>query len=362
MILGWIIVLFLLIGIIYVQLDTFGGRFTRKIKKELSKSPNFNKGQFQNLVYTPNFAEGVTIWQVIKKNFKKKNKDLIPKKPIPAVKINLNNHLTDFAIWLGHSSLYLNYNNVHFLVDPVKTVYAAPLKGVNKSFKVDPSWQVEDFKQIDVVLITHDHYDHLDRQTIKRILKRHKEVKFYVGLGVKIHLIRWGVSEKNIFEMDWWDTIELNSEINIHFLPTRHFSGRKWYRNNTLWGSFMLISESSNIYIGGDSGYGSHFKEIARRFPKIDLAFLEMGQYHQFWPYIHMFPQEVHQAATDLKAKTLIPIHHSMFALSDHTWNEPLLISETWENNTVFKKYIPLIGSIIPILKPLPQPIRWWHQ
>lgn len=350
----------LLVGLVYVQLDTFGGRYTRKVKEKLKKSKHFSKGQFQNLEHTPNFAEGVNVWTVFKKQFQRKNKNLRPQKAVPAKGINWSQVPNNSVLWLGHSSLFLKIQGISILVDPVRTVYASPLKGVNKSFPIVPALDFKTLENLDYILITHDHYDHLDRQTIKQL--KHLQATFICGLGVNIHLQRWGIPTSKIKELEWWDTFNLNKAVKLHFLPTRHFSGRKWYRNNTLWGSFMLETLKKTIYLGGDSGYGTHFKTIARKFPKIDVAFLELGQYNAMWPYIHMQPEDFEKAVKDLKVRKVIPIHHSAFALSTHAWNEPhqkiIKLSEHWEQE---KLYIPQIGEPIDFDESIPPQNYWWE-
>lgn len=362
MFIGYFFISLLLIGIIYIQLDTFGGRYTLKVKERLRKSSNFKNGQFGNLETTPNFAPGVNFGSLLKQQLKRKESNLKPNTPIEANPIFPHLIENNSFVWLGHSSLFLKIDNQHILVDPVQTVYASPVKGFNKSFPIHNQWKVEDFEHIDMVLITHDHYDHLDRQTIKRILKINPNVSFYCGLGVGMHLKRWGAKAENISELDWEEKVQISNEFKLHFLATRHFSGRKWRRNNTLWGSFMLESKELTVYLGGDSGYGTHFKKIGAQFSKIDIAFLEMGQYNQFWPYIHMFPEEVIKAALDLKTSVLIPVHHSMFALSDHAWTAPLDAVRSWPDDLPFQYYIPQIGDVQFFNQPMPLQNYWWYK
>lgn len=349
----------LLIGFIYIQLDTFGGRYTREVKKRSKASPNFSKGQFQNILHTPNFGKGVSVWDILKKQLQSKDQNRRPQHPIPTKLIDWKNIPDETAIWLGHSSLFLKIQGLHILVDPVRTTFAAPLKGMNRTFPIKPEWNFDTLPTLDYVFITHDHYDHLDRQTIKSL--RRFNATYICGIGVGMHLKRWKVPVSKIHEMDWWDSLDLTPNVKLHFLPTRHFSGRKWYRNNTLWGSFMIESSQATLYLGGDSGYGNHFKMIADRFPSIDLAFLELGQYSPFWPYIHMNPDDFEKAVRDLNISKVWPVHHSIFALAHHPWFEPhneiSKKSEKWDNIELF---LPQIGEPIQFKEPAPKLVRWW--
>lgn len=350
---------FLLAGIVYLQLDTFGGRFTKEIKKKNKKSPHFKKGRFRNLEFTPQFAKGINLFSLIKANFRKKNKNLQPNNPVPSKKIDWEHVPDNTFIFLGHSSLFIKIQGISILVDPVNTTYASPMKGVNRSFPLQEEWSIGNLKQLDYVFISHDHYDHLDRQTIKSLRKFQAE--YICGLGVSMHLLRWKIAKNKIKEMDWWDTITLKNGIDLHYLPTRHFSGRKWYRNNTLWGSFLLETTLGNIYLGADSGYGKHFKMIQDKFPKIEWAFMELGQYNAMWPYIHMCPDDFKKAVNELKAEKIIPIHHSRFALSSHAWNAPMIEVLNMEKDFhTAALYIPKIGEVVSFNQKLPNIKKWW--
>lgn len=360
MVFGIFLGCFLLVGLIYIQLDTFGGRYTPEVKKRIKASPNFSKGQFQNLQHTPNFGKGVSVFDILKKQFRHKDKNIRPQHPIPTVPIDWNNIPEESAIWLGHSSLFLKTQGLQILVDPVRTTFASPMKGMNRSFQIEPEWDFDGLDSLNYVFITHDHYDHLDRQTIKSL--RHLNATYICGIGVGMHLKRWGVPVIKIIEMDWWEHIDLTPKLRIHFLPTRHFSGRKWFRNNTLWGSFMLESSDATIFLGGDSGYGDHFKTIADKFPNIDLAFLELGQYSPFWPYIHMNPDDFEKAVHDLKISKVWPVHHSIFALAHHPWFEPhKTISEKSTNWEDIQLYLSQIGQPIQFMEKAPEIVSWWE-
>lgn len=178
-------------------------------------------------------------------------------------------------------------------------------------------YAVDDIPPIDFLLITHDHYDHLDHSTIVKLKSKIKQV--ITGLGVGAHLQRWAV----IMEKDWNEEMQFES-FTISTTPARHFSGRDFKRNSSLWLSFVIITPDKKIFIGGDSGYDTHFKNIGEQFGPFDLVILKCGQYNNYWKYIHMMPEEAVQAAEDLQAKKLLPVHWGKFSLSLHAWDEPV--------------------------------------
>ena len=191
-----------------------------------------------------------------------------------------------------------------------------------KAFDGSDIYTVDDFPEIDFLILTHDHYDHLDYKTIKKLKPKVKTI--YCSLGLSSHLIYWGFNENIITEMDWWQTNKMADDMTLTAAPARHFSGRGLKRYKTLWSSFILKTSSYNLYLGGDSGYDSHFKEIGEKYGPFDIAILESGQYNTAWPLIHMMPEQTVQAALDLKAKVLLPVHWGKFTLAMHPWNEPV--------------------------------------
>lgn len=225
--------------------------------------------------------------------------------------------------WLGHSSFLIEAGPKRILVDPVFGQYAAPhpLLGrarFNKEMPID----LADLPAIDVVIISHDHYDHLDYPTIKEL--KDKVGHFLVPLGVGNHLRRWDIEEAKITEMDWWqeETIE---DMKIVLTPSRHMSGRGLTdQSATLWGSWIIQNPHTNIYFSGDGGYGKHFKEIGAKYGPFDIGLMECGQYNELWRNMHMMPEESVQAAIDVKAQRIVPVHWGSFALATHSWTDPV--------------------------------------
>ena len=208
------------------------------------------------------------------------------------------------------------------------------------------------------VFISHDHYDHLDKGTIKAI--KAKVAFFIVPLKLGNYLRDWGVNEDNIVELDWWQSIDI-SGIEFIATPTQHFSGRGLLdRDETLWASWVIRSQTSNIYFSGDSGYFSGFKEIGEKYGAFDITFIETGAYNHLWKEIHMMPQESVQAHIDLKGKVMVPIHNSTFDLAMHDWFEPLdKVSELSKTMGVSLS-TPIVGEMIDMLE-APRENPLWH-
>ena len=229
------------------------------------------------------------------------------------------------------------------LVDPVFYV-ASPVSFINKPFKGTDVYYPEDMPDIDYLIITHDHWDHLDYKTIVEL--RPRIGKGICALGVGEHFEYWKFDKKKIVELDWNENESLDPGLTVHCLPARHFSGRGLTPNRTLWASFLLETPSQKIYIGGDGGYDSRFEVIGERFPNIDLAILENGQYNDDWKYIHLMPQYMSRAAKDLKAKKILTVHHSKYALSKHRWDEPLKNARNMQADSL-DVLIPRIGEVV---------------
>ena len=255
------------------------------------------------------------------------------------------------------SSCFLKINGVTILVDPVFSGNAAPVSCMIKAFKGTDIYTVDDFPNIDILLLTHDHYDHLDYKTVKKL--QHKVKKVCCSLGVGSHLEHWGFDQKTITELDWWQTFETR-ELTLTATPGRHFSGRGLKRGQTLWSGFVLETKGYNLFLGGDSGYDSHFKKIGDEFGPFDLVILESGQYNKSWPHIHMMPEQTVQASLDLQSKVLLPVHWAKFSLAMHPWTEPIQRVVTEAKKLGVKLTTPMIGETVTIGKDYPDQ-AWWR-
>ena len=322
-----IVVLFVGAGLAILSHPAFG--LWRHVSKErIQASPNYRNGMFQNQEPTPQFTGDTasmrrTFWRFLT------NKDTlrVPQQPIPAIKTDLKNLPTDsdWLVWFGHSSYLFCLNGLHFLVDPILQP-EWPSSMMLKSFPGTDIYRPNDLPEIDVLIVTHEHWDHMDYATLRDIRTK---VKYVVcPLGIADYLRYWGYSNEQIAEMDWAESLcrqtAIRDTITITCLPSRHFSNRLLgKRNQTLWASFMIEAGGRKVYIGGDGGYDKRFREIHERFGSIDLAFLENGQYNANWKYIHTTPEDLEKVILDLQAKQVFTVHHDKYSLAMHPWYEP---------------------------------------
>ena len=277
-------------GCVVLNLARFGEAPNAQQQKAYTGSANYNAGEqaFHNQVTTPVLKEGVSTWSVMWGNLTSSADNLAPQGAIPVHKVDFKSlpREENLIVWLGHSGFFLQLNGQRILVDPVFSDYASPFSFMVKAFKGTTIFTVDDLPEIDVLLISHDHYDHLDFNTA--VALKNKVKKVFVPLGIGAHFSHWDYTPEQLHEADWYDSLELDNDVQIHLVPARHYSGRSLTRNQTLWGGFVITSPQFRLLLGGDSGYGPHFKAIGERFGGFDLVALDTGQYDPRWPYIHM--------------------------------------------------------------------------
>jgi L-ascorbate metabolism protein UlaG (beta-lactamase superfamily) len=261
--------------------------------------------------------------------------------------------------WFGHSASLVEIGGKKVLLDPMLSVKMGPLALVTpKRYNQELAIYPEQLPAIDAVLISHDHYDHLDYQTVLKI--KDKVGRFYVPLGVGAHLRRWGVAESHIHEMTWGDSVKLPG-LTIISSQTQHFSGRGLTnRNSTFWSSWVLKTPQHRLFYSGDGGYGLHFKEIGQQYGPFDLALMECGQYDRAWPQIHMQPEQSVQAALDVRARTMLPVHWGAFTEAHHPWNESVERATAAAARQNLPLATPLLGQPVVLGGPLPQQ-PWWR-
>ncbi|WP_156285747.1 MBL fold metallo-hydrolase [Oceanivirga salmonicida] len=368
----------LILTFIYINVHpAFGDKPNKDSMLNMKKSPNFDGNHFTNIDITSlKSGEDIRLLDRIitlkSMFFPQKGKN--PTKPIKTVPINVKEIKNGEFAWLGHSTVLFKTNDTTIITDPV-FYNAAPVFFAGKPFAMTNKPQIKDLPHIDIVLISHDHYDHLDYYAIKEM---HENVsKFYVPLGVKAHLLYWGVADEKISEYDWYDEVKFN-DIRFVFTPSRHFSGRnlddirlmlieKEYTGRTLWGSWAVISPNLKAYFSGDGGYTNEFLKLGEMFDGFDIAFMENGAYNKVWSTIHMMPEETAKAIIDIKAKVALPIHWGKFDLSNHRYNEPperIINAINNHNEKVseqeqIKLVLPKIGEIFSIDE-LPYS-KWWE-
>ena len=262
------------------------------------------------------------------------------------------------VVWLGHSSLLLNFHGKIILIDPVLSESASPLPFIIPRFQAPPI-SIQELPSIDYVVISHDHYDHLDMKVAQHFART--ETQYIVPLGVGLHLQGWGVHENKITELDWWEKTRFGG-IEFIATPAQHFSGRTLGTSNeTLWASWILDDGRQRIYFSGDSGYDVHFKEIGDKYGPFDLAFIENGQYNPKWKEVHLLPNETIQAFEDLNARALFPIHWGMFKLAWHPWYEPIVRTYSAAQERGIQLISPVLGQVAEIGNKASYG-NWWEE
>ncbi len=361
-VLALVVVVFVLGVVLYLYVNPqFGATISESERQAFTKSNQWDGEKFVNQSETTMDISLRTIPGLLKKQFSGRA-ERSPKKKLEMQTFDMGSWQRDTAafqfIWFGHSVGLMKMAGINLLIDPMFGGDASPVGPVRTKRYTDSTIHIIDqLPFIDVVLITHDHYDHLDFESFKKL--KGKVGHYYVPLGVKRHLLRWEVSEENITEFDWWESAEIG-EVQMTFVPSRHFSGRGLSdRAKSLWGGWTFISPKHRVYWSGDGGYDAHFKEIGNKLGPFDWAFLECGQYNKHWHHIHMYPEESIQAAIDVQAKTAIPIHWGAFTLALHTWQDPVqrFAAEAKAKNVNIA--MPQLGEVIIFDKEEKE--YWWE-
>ena len=341
--------------------DAFGTIPRGKYKKRLRQSPNNINGRFRNIQDTPLTGDNSSYIKILIRLLLK-NRHLRPEEPLPDIKTNIKllPKEKNCFIWFGHSSYYIQLNGKKILVDPIFSSHAGPVSFIARAFKYKYQYKCKDINQIDYLLITHDHWDHLDYRTMR--LLRNKTKKVICGLGVRVHLELWKYSKSKIIDMDWNEKIKLDNDITVYSVPARHFSGRSFRKDKTLWLSYIVETPDKRIFLGCDGGYDNVFAETGAKFCGFDFAILENGQYNECWPYIYSNPKEVLQEVKDLNAKCLIPIHSCKFAISNHPWYEPLEDITHLNKDNDIHIITPMIGEVVSLDDVKYSINYWWKE
>ena len=328
------------------------GRQPRGERLERCKqSPQWKDGEFVNVHETPTLTGNDGFFGQMWKFLFGRVDDLKPGHDIPVVKTSLKDipRTEEVCVWLGHSSVYIQTQGVRFLFDPVLT-NKLPVWWFMRPFKGADAYTTDDIPEVDYLIITHDHWDHLDWKTVTALKDRVGQVVCSLGIGE--HFEYWGYDPKKIHDLDWGESYG-----PLRCLPTRHFSGRMG-QHKTLWASY-LIDGPCRIFVSGDGGYDERFKQIGEQYPDIDLAIMENGQYDKGWHYIHTLPRELPQAISDLGAARVLTYHNSKYSLANHSWTEPLDSIYEHAKGQPWQLLTPRIGE--PIGLDEQQTFRkWW--
>ena len=329
--------------------------------EKINNAERYKENKFLN--YTPSPEMNLVKMLPMMWDFMFTDNDRKPKVELPTHKIDISKIINvkpdELKVtWVGHSSQIINIDGKLILADPVfnsKTVFMGPSR-----YNGDVPLDIEDLPEIDVVIISHNHYDHLNIATIEKI---HPKVKrFLIPLMVGAELENAGVPREKITELNWWDEVNIDDEFMIAFTPTQHFSGRGLFdRDETLWGSYVLQGPKHKVYFSGDSGYFKGFKEIGEKYGPFDITLLECGAYNKKWHYVHMMPEETAQAHLDLKGKILQPMHWGTYNLALHAWYDPIVRVAKAADSLGIQLSTPIVGETITIDENLVTE-RWWEK
>jgi L-ascorbate metabolism protein UlaG (beta-lactamase superfamily) len=289
--------------------------------------------------------------------------ETVPKQALGPFKTDLSVYTTPPSsglrvTWIGHSSLLIEIDGRRILTDPVWSERASFLSFMGPKRFFDPPLALDQLPPLDAVLLSHDHYDHLDKNVIKYFAG--KSTLFYCSLGVGRYLEEWGINSNFITEIDWGDSVMIGKDCILTATPARHFSGRGIInRNETLWSSFVIKGLKHNIFFGADSGWFPGFKEIGDTFGPFDLTILEIGAYGKYWPDIHMGPDNATNAHIALRGKLMMPIHWGTFNLALHAWYEPIEKLMDFAREKNIELFVPEPGKPTEVTES-PYNSNWW--
>lgn len=360
--LATVVVVLALAAIAFQHLPRFGQLPQGERLTRIEHSANYVAGIFKNQIDTPLQTTDQSEFSMLMERFEREKGHPRPPGPIPVVKTNLKalDAKQDIVVWLGHSSYYVQLAGYRILIDPVFSENASPIPRTNLAFEGTSIYTADDVPAVDFLLISHDHYDHLDYPTVLAL--KDKVAHVVVGLGVGAHFERWGYPLAKIHEADWYDKVSLAEGLDIDVTPARHFSGRTFDRNKSLWVGFALISPQRRFFFSGDSGYGPHFAEIGKRYGPFDWIALDTGQYDPRWANVHMNPEQASQAAVDLRTKVLTPGHIGRFSLAPHDWDDPFKRIAAASAGRDYALWTPLIGRPIYFDGRRQSFDHWWEQ
>ncbi|MEC0089054.1 MBL fold metallo-hydrolase [Paenibacillus macquariensis] len=354
-----------IIGFVYLLMTfypPFGGKTPReKLTKQIHRSNYFNGRFFNTLPTSVSNGMGVTISMLVK--FIKGNPQGRPSVPLPVELVDphfVKENQQDYVIWFGHSALLVVINGIKLLIDPMLGNSPSPFPFLGGKRYGKLPMEIEDMPTIDAIILSHDHYDHLDYGSMLKLKEKVKH--FFVPLGVGAHLERWGISQARITEMDWWEEAGFEG-LTLACTPARHFSGRKFVdKEATLWCSWVICGEQTKLFFSGDSGYSPHFKEIGQKYGPFDMTLMECGQYDERWAGVHMFPEQTIQAQVDVQGKLMIPIHWCGFTLAFHDWTDPVerALKAAKEHDVHIST--PRIGEIVWMGSSNYPVSTWWRE
>jgi len=347
------------VGAWVLTLDPFGGELSGERLARARANPLYRDGAFANP--PPPSPPRASNWMLLREELA--NKEIrVPPSPIPVVPVDakaLQAAPGLRAFWIGHASVYVEIDGVRLLVDPVFSEYASPFAYGPRRFHPPPI-ALADLPPIDAVLVTHDHYDHLDMDAAKQLAAR--GAVFHVPLGIGAHLERWKIPAGQIREYEWWQEQSVRG-VRIVSTPTRHYSGRGLAKNVALWTSWSVIGARHRFYVSGDTGYAGHFREIGDKLGPFDLSFVKAGAYGPgaSWADIHMSAEDAVRAHREVRAKRMVPVHWGTFNLAFHAWDEPIRRTLAAAKASEVEVVTPRIGELLDADRPFTS-TAWWEQ
>lgn len=345
-------------AVLFLKLwPAFGGRASAEDRENYARrAQNYRDGKFYN--------DGD--FEIVRKTEKKdenilSNKGVRPEGELPAQEPSFGRALGTDEVqitWFGHSSLLLQMHGKNILIDPVFSERSSPVSFVGSRRFSDAPVKVDELPQIDFLVLSHDHYDHLDYNVIKEIDRKVKQ--YVVPLGVENHLERWNIEKKKIQNMAWWEEITVGG-LTIGCTPARHYSGRSLDDQfATLWASWVFQDEYHKVYESGDSGYGGQYEQIHDKYGDFDFILTDCAQYDVNWPEVHMFPEEAVQAAQTLGAGVAMPIHWGAFALANHAWDDSVERFVAAGEKAGLQIVTPQLGETMSLESAGAYTERWW--
>jgi L-ascorbate metabolism protein UlaG (beta-lactamase superfamily) len=338
----------------------FGGSPDDETLARMQSSPQFRGDHFENLEPTTTLKPGTELATL--EALVTGDEMRSPTCPLPmktggaALRTPPSSGLR--VTWLGHSTTLIEVDGSTVLTDPMWSERSSPSRWVGPTRFHPPPIAIEDLPHVDAVLISHDHYDHLDMETTRALAER--GVEFHVPLGLRAHLEAFGIDER-VIEHDWWEPATLGSGARVVSTPSRHFCGRgvPWH-DGTLWTSWVIAGDRHRVFYSGDTGLTESFRETARREGPFDVALLEIGQFHENWPQIHLGPAGALEAFEMLGARTLVPVHWATFELAYHDWSEPAETLFTLANERGVALATPMLGESFEPTEAVPRD-PWWR-
>ena len=363
---GMIVFPFVVVGsvIFLSNCSSFGGTVSGERLKRVQASPHYHDAEFANTRRHPSL-KAADVWGYLIEQFFG-DQTRVPPSAIPMSAVAPTSMQSPpppglRATWLGHSSVLIELDGLRLLIDPVFSDYASPFDGIGPKRFHPPPIAMTDLPVIDAVIISHDHYDHLDMRTVQYLSSN--GTRFIVPLGVGAHLDEWEVPKNQIIELDWWESTKLK-DLTIVCTPAQHYSSRGLFDyKETLWSSWSVIGPEHRFFYSGDSGFADHFEKIGNRLGPFDLGIIKIGQYGPgaSWVYSHMNPEDAVKAHLAVQARRMLPVSWGTFNIAFHDWDEPIIRAVRAANEQDVDLVTPRLGEVVIVGEPF-RSDNWWEE